>query len=646
MKLSSIQGGFVLLLLAFFLLVIVAAGVTFWSLETQRQDALLINLAGRQRMLVQQMTREALEIGMGEAGSHTQILEEASQTFEQTLRALRSGGPAPYLPGREVKIPPTRNGRLLNQLTEVDTIWQAFRDDLQTVLTQPPTSPAFQIALGQIESASPELVRKSDAAVRLFEAASTQKVVRLRWIQAIFLASALLLLAGGAWMVRNSILAPLRNLGRMAQHIGSGNLSTPVDIQGPEEIRLLGENLDEMRAQLLASQDEAQAWTDLLERRVAHRTQELEALYSVSREISSRLAINDVLHSITGKTQELLGCDVVFLCLLDDSGQRMVLHAASGPEESIEQSSSPVYTATVGKVLAGERALRCDDQGCRGYCEILASPYRASHVAAPLKVERQIIGALCVGSAQPGKFGEDSIDALTKLANVAAVALQNARLYDQAERLATSEERQRIAAEMHDGLAQTLSYTKLAVSQASMQIAAEQVDEAVNTLERVNAALDQANEDTRRAIASLQEQGPLNETLQEQLARLAEEFSRDSPVVEWFSSVLSPVMLARQESQQVLRVVQEALLNARHHSQATRISIRLEKVGGENLLIVEDDGKGFNPDSPPDGDGRHHFGLNIMRARAARIAGRVDIQSAPGAGTRVLLYWPSRVEAT
>ncbi len=99
----------------------------------------------------------------------------------------------------------------------------------------------------------------------------------------------------------------------------------------------------------------------------------------------------------------------------------------------------------------------------------MAAPYRTSHIAAPLKIEQQVIGALCVGSKSQNEFSEEATNALTKLANVAAVALQNARLYNQAERLATSEERQRIAAEMHDGLAQTLSYTKLIVNQTTMQ---------------------------------------------------------------------------------------------------------------------------------------------------------------------------------
>jgi two-component system nitrate/nitrite sensor histidine kinase NarX len=644
-KLSSVQGRFVLLFSAFFLLVTVSAGLTFWSLETQRQDALIINLAGRQRMLVQQMTREALEIGMGETGLHGASLEEAGWVFDQTLMAMRNGGPAPYLPGQDAALPAARSPALLNQLSEVAAAWQGFHANLQTILTEPPTSSAFQAALLELESASPDLVQKSDAAVRLFESASTQKVARLRWVQAAFLAGALLLLAAGAWFVRGQVLLPLHRLGLAARRIGGGDLSTRVEAGGLDEIRALEENFDRMRARLLASHEEALAWADQLEQRVARRTRELEALYSVSREISSRLGIEDVLRSVTQKTRELLDCDVVFLCTLEEGGGTMVLQATSGPEQAIEKFTSPVYSSVVARVLEGDRALRCDDGACRGYCEIVASAYRASHLAAPLKIEKQIIGALCVGSAQPGRFSDESAAVLTKLANVAAVALQNARLYDQVERLAAAEERQRLAAEMHDGLAQTLSSAKLAVDQAALQVEAGQRFEAVDTLERIHLSLDRAVADTRRAIASLQEQGLPNAPLQEQLARLAKEISAHGIPVYWSSAVPSPVILPRQECEQVLRVAREALLNAQNHSRANQIDLRLSQADAEYVLAVEDDGQGFDPGAPPKDGDRHHFGLSIIQARAARIAGRVEIQTAPGAGTRLLLTWPAREEA-
>ena len=595
-------------------------------------------------MLVELMTREAGQIGIAEGDQPVQVLQESIQTFDETLDALRNGGLAPDQPGEYIEFPPTRDSRLIAILEEVQTTWGDYRNNLQSILTQPPDSPAFLGASLQVEILSADLLQKSDIAVRLYESISTQKVVRLRWIQAVFLASAILLLATGAWMMRKNVIAPLNKLSSAAMRIGSGDLDTPFDATGLEEIRLLEENFDQMRAQLQVSQTQSKVWTEQLEQRVKQRTQELEALYTVSREISSRLSIDDVLRSITQKTRDLLDNDLVFLCLYNEPNQTLSLLSSSGPEEAIVQRTSVVSSMTSGRILAGNQALRCD-QGCMGFCEIMSAPYRTSHIAAPLKIEQAIIGALCVGSQRPNQFGEETLDTLTKLANVAAVALQNARLYDQAERLAASEERQRIAAEMHDGLAQTLSSTKLAVNQSTLQIETGQVDAALKTLESVNFTLNQAIEDTRRAIASLQEQGPPVESLQEQLADLVMEFSGEGLAVEWFSRVQTPVKLSRQDSQQVLRVAREALLNAQRYSQAAHISLCLHQIDGEYHLLIADNGLGFDPDAPPPGDGSQHFGINIMRARAARLAGRLEIHSSPGSGAQVSLNWPARSEA-
>ena len=641
MRFSSIQGRLILLLIAFCLLVIVSGGATFWSLEDQKRDASIINLAGRQRMLVQQMTREAVEMGMEGNYPPIQTLQEAIQTYETTLEALRYGGIVPYQPVGYVILPATQDQRLIGQLEQIKNTWQDYKVNLQNMITNPPNSPASQEALRGVENLSSELLQQSDNVVRAFESISTQKITRLRGIQAIFLGSAMILLVIGAWRVREDMILPLNRLGTIAKRIGTGDLETQVEVKGLDEIRLLEENLDQMRLQLRASQEKSRVWTDQLEQMVLQRTQELEALYTVSRDITSRLSIDDVLCSVTEKARELLNSDVAFLCLFNDSDQTMSLISSSGPEKAIARRAAMINSSTTRRVLAGERALRCD-QGCRGYCEIVASAFRASHIAAPLKIQQQIIGALCVGSQLPEQFGEDAIDILTKLASVAAIAIQNARLYDQAERLATSEERQRIAAEMHDGLAQTLSYALLMVNQSTLQLEYGQNDAAGMTIQKVGSALNQAIEDTRRAIASLQEQGPLTETLQEQLARLVMDFSCENPEVNWFNMVNDPVVVSRQESQHILRVVREALLNASRHSRANQIDLCLDQVEDEYRLTVADDGLGFDPDISSEDNGRQHFGLNIMRARAARIGGRLDICSAPNNGTKISLYFPTR----
>jgi signal transduction histidine kinase len=80
-------------------------------------------------------------------------------------------------------------------------------------------------------------------------------------------------------------------------------------------------------------------------------------------------------------------------------------------------------------------------------------------------------------------------------------------------------------------------------------------------------------------------------------------------------------------------------VNVNNHAAADKVSLRLGRQDGEVVVSVEDNGQGFEPDVPPS-DGREHFGLSIMRARAARIGGQIDIQSAPGEGTKLELRWP------
>jgi signal transduction histidine kinase len=91
--------------------------------------------------------------------------------------------------------------------------------------------------------------------------------------------------------------------------------------------------------------------------------------------------------------------------------------------------------------------------------------------------------------------------------------------------------------------------------------------------------------------------------------------------------------------EQVERVVREGLLNASRHAQAQHINVGLEAAEDEITVRIEDDGRGFDPDLPATQEGEH-FGLSIMRARAARVGGRVEIDSAPGQGTRVIFTWP------
>ena len=207
----------------------------------------------------------------------------------------------------------------------------------------------------------------------------------------------------------------------------------------------------------------------------------------------------------------------------------------------------------------------------------------------------------------------------------------------QLERTAVLEERQRIAAEMHDGLAQTLSTLGLKTGRAEELLQSGQVQQVLDDFEQMQDTLSQAVVDVRRSIASLQESPQPPQALQDVLAQMVEDAGGVS--VQINDRLPAPIFLPADEQEQVLHVLREALLNTRRHAQAQKVAIDLENQHDRYRVVVEDDGQGFDPREAATKVG-NHFGLTIMAARAARIGGKMSIDSQPGQGTRVALSWP------
>jgi signal transduction histidine kinase len=225
--------------------------------------------------------------------------------------------------------------------------------------------------------------------------------------------------------------------------------------------------------------------------------------------------------------------------------------------------------------------------------------------------------------------------------NRAAIALENANLHKQLEWAATLEERQRIAANMHDGLAQTLSYMGHRVDQVTELAEAGRIQDLLNECHHIRDTIDHASREVRQSIASLQETPVPKRSLQDWLAQIADEFTKQNDgktPAALVTRLNTPLFVPPSHVEQILHVVQEALANANRHAQAQQIIVALERQNDRVMISVQDDGVGFDLGSPPT-DGRDHFGLSIMRARAARIDGRLGVDSAPGQGTRVTLTW-------
>ena len=631
---KRLQSQLIFLFIAFALLVVTSVGVTYWGLQTQGQDALVINLAGRQRMLIQQMTRLSLQVRDGDESALAE-LHEAERVFDQTLSAFQNGGSAPYLTDSVVNLPATSDTQVLEALSDVESSWEQYRSTLDAMI-------ASGDSVLVLEDRSNDLVQKADVVVRLYETTSTAKVNRLRNIQVTFLVLALALLATGAWMTRRSLLKPLQELGLAAKRLGENQLDAPIQVEGPEEMRALSGAFDEMRSRLHVTRNELIQLNSTLEQRVAQRTQELETLNEVSREISSRLDIQQVLNSVTDKARTLLGGEVASLCLVDESQHWLKLQTLSGPKHAVVGNTMRVNNEFASAVLTGEDALICGVGSCQGGCRMLSDEYRTSHLAAPLRIGNRVIGALCVGSPAQNQFATESADMLTKLANVAVIALENARLFAQAERVATLEERRRVAAEMHDGLGQTLSYLGLMTDQVVEFLSDGQDDAALERLHKTRETIGKATSDVRRAINKLMDDSPASKDLCTRLRETLEEIASGHDLESvWRSDVDSAPECSPQTAEQVYHITREALTNAAQHANAKKVSVQVGRNNENYFVTIEDDGKGFDTSQPAPGG---HFGLQIMQARAKHIGGEISIQSAPGSGTRVTLTWQMEKE--
>jgi two-component system, NarL family, nitrate/nitrite sensor histidine kinase NarX len=607
----SFRGQFSLIFLGFLLLVGGSTAATFRVIEEQQSDAIILNLAGRQRMLTQQMVWLAL------SPANEPELEAARRRFDETLAALRFGGSTVDAHGRAVHLPPAPTPELQSQLSEVAETWLLLQRQLVT----------GDAAL--LAATSTQMLNQLDRVVTAFEANAQAKVERLWRLQLLFLLAALFLLIGGYYFIHYRLLQRLALLATAVKRVGREPLRQPPPVTGADELGQLAGAFCFMETEIAAARDS-------LESRVAQRTSELTAAFEFSQETAQQLELEHLFRSAAERVRQLMRANSVAVCLLQPEHAVLELAYTTGNGSDCrgltQSARGGLPLQIMSSVSATALATNCAE------CHFLRSRPAGYCVAAPLRSGDEMLGAICAVRNDEGPFSDEETRVLTLLANSAAVAIANARLIAagrrQAERMAASAERERLAADLHDNLAQTLGFVGLKTDLLQEMLAASQVDAATRELEGVQTAVAGAYDQVRAALTGLQEgAGKEAGDLVTEVAVRVAEFSRKTNLAAAFaSSDLPACFLPAVTRAQLLHIVGEALANAWQHAQATQVDVRLVQTAGVLQIIVEDNGRGFDPAAV---NGGNHLGLRIMRARAARIGGGLEIDSRPGAGSRI-----------
>jgi two-component system nitrate/nitrite sensor histidine kinase NarX len=261
-----------------------------------------------------------------------------------------------------------------------------------------------------------------------------------------------------------------------------------------------------------------------------------------------------------------------------------------------------------------------------------------THVGVPISSRGRAIGCLAVAFRRIRPVNDDEVHLLSRMANQAAIAIENARLYDRVQSLAILEERDRLGREMHDSLGQSLGLLNLKVKLVEDLVAGGRTQEAQEELTQVRQTIREAYDEVRHAILGLRIPGAredLEVALRVQVARFREQAKLPVAYEVRGPTPAVPALAAVQ----ITRVVQEALTNVRKHAEAGTVRVTLGVEEGRLVVRVIDDGRGFDVEAVQATAGAR-FGLETMRERAESIGGTLAITSAPGRGTTVALWVP------
>ena len=375
---------------------------------------------------------------------------------------------------------------------------------------------------------------------------------------------------------------------------------------------------------------------------VAFAEERLAAFDASIRAMAGVLAVDRVLQVIVDRVRELVGAAYAALGIVDGEGviEQFITSGMSRLERS-RIGPPPRGHGILGLIIRENRSYRIADvmQDPRRHGFPPHHPVMHAFLGVPVTIRGRTIGNLYL-TEKPGGFTGADQELVELFAGHAAIAMENARLHDQVQRLAIVEERERIGRDLHDGVIQSIYAVGLSLEDVPDLMVEEPV-EASRRVERAIESLDQTIRDIRNFIFGLRPQLLDGIELVEGLAALADEFRVNTMVdVELRAGPeVDGIPLGPQRTLEVLSVAREALSNIARHAKATRAEILVATSGdgaGITLTII-DNGMGFDPDAPR---GLGHLGLANMDARMAGVGGTLVVESSQDRGTRIIVDVP------
>lgn len=433
------------------------------------------------------------------------------------------------------------------------------------------------------------------------------------------------------------VIRPLTRLHHGIEQMAAGDLSVRVPVETRDEFGLLTQGFNEMAERLQGLYQTLEARVEEKTRRLAERNARLATLYDLTAFLNRGQTQADMCAGFLDRVAHAFAAEGAAVRLSAPDG-RLHLYATRGlPDDFVERERCMHASACAcGHAASASRAMvhvvgsdavrpvelpHCREAGF------------ASLVAVPIEAHGTVLGIFNLFFRQARLVNADERHLLDTLGQHLGAAVENARLASLEREMAVSEERNLLAQELHDSIAQSLAFLNLQVQMLAGAMRTGDPDRARTTLEEIREGVQECYADVRELLTHFRTR-PSHVDLTHALETMLAKFERRTGIATAFEAGGSAVPLAPDRQLQAMHIVQEALSNARKHSGCGRVSVKVE-AGPEYRIVIRDDGRGF--DAAGAARLEDHVGLKIMRERAARAGGAVRVESRPGAGTEVML---------
>lgn len=527
-----------------------------------------------------------------------------------------------------------------------DHVLQRWQHDLLPAVEQG----AVKSYLGQVN----DYVDDIHNLVGLIETRAEVYVDRLLTIQVFTLSLTVLAALLALVFLRAKILKPLQSLLDLAESARSGDFSMRTPYSGEDELGRLGNAMNLMSASLSELYGQLESRVAIKTRALEHSNRSLRLLYRSARSLDGSNLSSGMLHGVLADLHAELGLAAVRLCLHGslDEGHENVPNG--NPDDPVFPGGERQVT---GSALQGvELCLGVDSEEANempfsgtefasGANQDLALPTAVSFLIADQQTRYGMLWLL--PDESKGLSGWQQ-PVLVSWCRQLATALNLRERMRESRRLAVHEERSILARELHDSLAQSLSYMKIQamrleriLGQGQSDPAEKGADIAAETvLGDLRAGINSAYQHLRELLTSFRlkaDEHGLHNALQATVA----EFQAQGDILIECDDRLPPDLLTPNQEVHVLQIVREALANVRRHARASRARVQLQERSGQVLVEISDDGVGI-------GEVRHpwaHHGLSIMRERASSLGAKLDIGSNGQRGTLVQVRFTPRAHS-